>query len=362
MVTNQKLPERGLESPSSESSLLGAEIGLTESLKTNIAIIKHYFKDSTLKIIKKTLGTTKKTDIAIFYMDDLVNKDILDDVLYKIEKMDVAYVLHPQIIIEELAAEHAGFIPTVKISERYDALSSDLLQGRIVIICDHTPLSLTVPAFFWGFFQTPDEYQQNYGRLVSRIIRIMCLFLSMFLPGIYLAAVQFHMGWIDQFEIAKEMMDEKHLLPTMWELVFIMLIFRIAIDASLHTYKAFTFFLAILTTLTIGEMAVVTHLLNGISIIVVGVTYLCGFLVLIKGFSGMTITVRWFCLLIGNYFGLIGIGITIILLILWAISIKSFGVPYLSPIIPFRPKQAFRDVLWRGNLKKIINTKHHYKE
>lgn len=357
---DSKLPERSLEEATSERTVYGQEIGMTESLDTNTKILKHMVNGAPLKIIKYLIGRDAKTGVNVFYIDGRVDHITLKRVMNKVSNLDVDYMFNAEVIADELKIKDSGLFPMTKFTERFETIASDLLQGKVVIIADHTPYALVAPLLFWELFQTENEYTTSYGALVNRLMRMFGFLATVFLPSIYVAVERFHSGSIES-EVINGWFHGKEVLNAFWEMVFILFILRITFDVSLHIYKSLTIMITVLATLVVGEHALTIHLISPAGLVVAGLNQLCVFLVLVKGIVPLSTTLRWLMLIVAYFFGFNGLIITFTLCFLWATYLKPYGIPYLTPILPFRPWEL-KDVLWRGNLKTIINSKHSYRE
>ncbi|MDQ0202284.1 spore germination protein [Neobacillus ginsengisoli] len=363
----EKIPERSLEAPGSERSLTGQQIGLTESLKTNTQVIKHMLKGSKLKICSYTIGTEAQTEMNLFYIENLVDKEILHQVKATISQFKVKYMLHPSVLIEELQAKGTGLSPTVQITERFDIIGNDLLQGKMVIIADNTPIAIIAPIVFWGLFQTQDEYYSSYGRLSNRIMRLIGFLLTMYLPAFYIATQRFHMEDIKKLPIGKhktELINKflytGEILNGFWEMIFILFVLRIIYDTSLHIYKSLNLMITLLAVMIVGQYAVSTKIISSGGLIVGGFAQLCVYLVLVKGLLPMAATMRWVLIPIGWFFGYTGLIAAFLVFFIWGASLKPFGIHYFAPLIPFRPHE-WKDTFWRGKLKQIVNSEHKYR-
>lgn len=356
----EKLPERALEEATSERSVIGQKISLTELLDTNTKLIKDMLNGSKLMVNRYTIGRNAKTNVNIFYVKDLVDKVTLSQVKAKISKLEVNYLINLEAIIDELKPKGSGLFPTTKYTERYDTMVSDLLQGKVVVICDHTPYALVAPITFWELFQTEVEYSTSYGAFTNRLMRMFGFLINVFLPSVYIAMEKFHLGDIKS-EVIKGWFEGKEVLSPFWEMVIIIFVFKIASDVSLHIYKSLGLLVTIIATLVVGEYSVTIHLISATSLVVAGLAQLSGLLIIVKGIIPLATTLSWSMLIVANFFGFTGLIIAFTLCFIWATSLKPFGVPYLSPFIPFRPWE-FKDSFWRGDMKKIINSKHSFRE
>ncbi|MET3726868.1 spore germination protein KA [Fictibacillus halophilus] len=357
---NSKLPERALEEATSERTVFGQEIGMTESLETNTKILKHMVNGAPLKIVNYIIGRDAKTNVKVFYIEGKVDTTTLKRVMKKISLLEIDYMFNAEVIADELKVKGSGLFPTTKFTERFETIASDLMQGKVVIIADHTPYALVAPLLFWELFQTENEYTTSYGSFANRLMRMFGFLVTVFLPSIYVAVERFHSGSIES-EVINGWFHGKEVLGAFWEMAFILFILRITFDVSLHIYKSLTIMITVLATLVVGEHALTIHLISPAGLVVAGLNQLCVFLVLVKGIVPLSTTLRWLMLIVAYFLGFSGLIVAFTLFFLWATYLKPYGIPYLTPILPFRPREL-KDVLWRGNLKTIINSKHSFRE
>lgn len=306
------------------------------------------------------IGTIAKTDVSIFYIEDLVDKKALNEIKTKVSELDIKYFIHPQIIADEFQPPIAGLFPMTKETERFDVLVSDLLQGKVVIIADNTPLALIAPVLFWGFFQTQDDYFGRNGKLINRFVRLGSLFITMYLPALYLIVHKFYLDDIESKKITK-LFEHNEIMHPLFEMIFILLLFRVAVDSSLRVYQNVAFLIAVLVTLILGEASIAVKILNPTELVVASLAHVCILLISVKGLTPLAISARLTFMIVGWYFGLNGLIIASTLLFIWGASLRPFGIPYFSPLIPFKHHE-FKDTFWRSNLKKIVNSKHGYRK
>lgn len=162
LVSSRGVKERNVEEPSSENNVRGPRDGFTESLRTNTANVRKRIKDPLLRFDATVVGTRSQTEINIAYIQDLVKEGLVDEVKSRLARIKIDAILESG-YIEELI-EDAPFSPfnTVQSTERPDKVASALLEGRVAIFIDNTPVVLIVPTFFWQFIQAPDDYYNRY--------------------------------------------------------------------------------------------------------------------------------------------------------------------------------------------------------
>lgn len=226
------------------------------------------------------------------------------------------------------------------------------------MIVDGYPFAIIVPALFIDFIQAPDDYHISMGRFTNRIMRLIAFILGVYLPGVYIAIANFHKDDLPN-KISKALISKDELLPTFWEIFILLLLIRMLVDVSFRLPNSAVILVSLIGTIVIGETAVTAKLIHPVSLIVIGITALSSFLVDNRGLVGADATLRILFLIIANFFGFNGLIIATTILIIYMVSLKSVGVPYLSPLIPFK-MQEFKDTFYREDLQKLINSKHTY--
>lgn len=352
--------ERSIEEAIGERSPRGPVIGLTEKLKTNINLIRSTIQTPDLCVETIELGTEAKKAVSILYIEGIVDHGILNEVKKRIKTLNIKYLPNARVLSDVLEGKPPSIFPLTRESERIDSIESSLFEGKVAIIVDGIPEAILAPSLFIEYLQAPDEYHIKYGRLTIRFIRFFGFLVGIYLPAIYLAVANFHKEELSP-KIVKQLISDVELISTFWELIILLLIIRMLIDASFRLPKSAVLLVSLIGTIVIGQTAITAKLIHPVSLIVVGISTLSSFLVIYRGFAAVENTLRIIMLIIAKYLGFEGLIIATTMLILYMTNLKSLGVPYLSPLIPFRI-QELKDTLYRGNLKKLINSKHTYNE
>ncbi|WP_430482915.1 spore germination protein [Rossellomorea marisflavi] len=360
IVPSVSWKERSIEQTTGERSPRGPVIGLTEKLKTNINIIRYTIQTPDLCVETIELGTDAKKAVSILYIEGIVDRGILKEVKGRIKKLNIKYLPNARVVSDALEGKPPSVFPLIRESDRIDAIESSLFEGRVAIIVDGIPEAIIAPSLFIESLQAPDEYHIKYGRLTIRFIRFISFLMGIFLPAIYLAIANFHKENFSPKNV-KLFITNDEVIPTFWELFILSIIIRMLIDASFRLPKSAVILVSLIGTIIIGQTAITAHIIHPVSLIVVGLSALSSFLVINQGFAAVDNILRILLLLIANFLGFEGIIVASTLLILYMVNLNSLGVPYLSPLIPFRI-QELKDTLYRGDLKKLINSKHTFNE
>jgi spore germination protein KA len=349
---------RSLTEPDSQRTAKGSFVGFNEQLKVNINLLRNLVQTPDLAVEEIAVGSKSKTNVAIMYITDFVDQKVLEETRKKINSIDVTYLLESR-VIEDALEEKKVLFPLVFSCERPDVSVSALYEGRVIILVNGMPFALIVPTLFIHYFQQPDEYNSKNSRFVIRIIRFFTWLLAIGLLGFYVTVVRFHQDWFpDKF--SKELLTQSDtFLPILLEILFLHFLFEILAECCLRIPKTTVLLVSLIGATVVGQTAVDAKIVHSLSLIVVGINFLASMMLTSGGLWGSMRVIRLTLLFIGNFFGLTGMGIGFLLFIIYMASLKSVGVPYLAPFIPFRLKEM-KDVLFRGDLRNLINSKHTY--
>lgn len=336
-------------------SFNGPTIGFTEQMDVNLNLIRNIMKTPALCIETKQVGTLSKNELSILYVEGKVDQAVLDKVRQQLESIDVEYLFESQYIEEVLEGKKSIF-PLVMISERPDSVASALYEGKVGIILNGTPHAILVPSLFFQFLQAPQDYYNKLGRLTSRLFTFFSFWITIFLPGIYVAFMKYHLHVLPQD--IKEKFEETHtLFPLTIELLVLSLLLHLLLIASSRVAKDLIVVITLVATMVISANAVEAKLIHSGSLVILGISFLTSFLVYIGGMGSPLSTLRTLSILVGHFFGIKGLVVIVLVLIIYMASLKSMGVPYLAPIIPFNYKEL-KDTLFRSKLNKLKNKPH----
>ncbi|WP_308637865.1 spore germination protein [Paenibacillus silvisoli] len=348
LVSTKGWKDRGIEEPSSENNVRGPRDGFTESIRTNTAHVRRRIKDPLLRFDAMVIGTRTQTDINIAYIQDIVKEGLVDEVKRRLKGIKIDAILESG-YIEELI-EDAPLSPfnTVQSTERPDKVASALLEGRVAIFIDNTPVVLTVPTFFWQFIQAPDDYYNRYWvGSFFRSVRYLALIISLVLPSIYVMLVSFHHEMIPT-SLALTIASGREVVPfpVLLEAIMLEIAFELMREAGLRMPKPIGQAVSIVGSLIIGQAAVQAGLVSPFMVIVVAITEISSFAIPSYS-SSLALRIFRFPLLIASgVFGLLGFATVFFALLLHALSIRSFGESFMAPASPFRPSDQ-RDMLLR---------------
>ena len=320
---------RSVEEPDNERVLLGPREGFTESLMGNLSLIRRRALTSDLKMKALVLGTRTRTKVFVCYMDSLVNKEVLKYLMNKLTAIDIDGILDVNYITELIDEAPWSPFRTIGYTERPDVVMGKLLEGRIAIFADGTPVVLTVPYLFIENFHSGEDYYMNfYYTTFSRMLRIIGFFLTVAVPGLYISVAAFHQEMYPlQLFISVAAERASVPLPASLEAFIMLILFDILRETGARMPTTIGQALSIVGALVVGQAAVEARLIAAPMIIVIALTGITGLLV--PKLNSPAVYLRLSLLLLSTTFGFFGLLVGASCVIIHLLNLYSCGVPHL---------------------------------
>ncbi|CAM4405808.1 spore germination protein KA [Paenibacillus endophyticus] len=332
----RKWSERGVTEPQSQTVIRGPREGFSESIRINTALVRRKIKDPNLWLETNPIGRISKTDVAIMFIKGIANEKVVNEVRIRLARIDTDAILESGYIEEFIQDETYTPFPTIYNTERPDVVAAGLLEGRVAILVDGTPFVLLAPALFTQFLQTAEDYYQRADiSSLLRILRFVSLFIALFAPSIYIAITTFHQEMIPtplliNFAAQREGIP----FPAFVEAILMEVTFEILREAGVRMPRAVGQAVSIVGALVIGQAAVEAGLVGPTMVIIVSITAISNFVIPSYSLGISVRMMRFILMMLAASFGLFGILVGIIALVLHLCSLRSFGIPYMSPFGP----------------------------
>jgi Bacillus/Clostridium GerA spore germination protein. len=341
--------KRAIEEPAAEISVRGPRDGFTETLRTNSSLIRRRIRSPKLKMESKTVGQVSQTDVVILYIEGIVSNSVLEEVHNRIDRIVMDGVLESGFIEEFIEDAPWSPFPQVQNTERPDIVCASLLEGKVAILVDNTPFVLIVPMTFWtGLQAVEDYYERSIYTTFIRFVRYILFNIALLLPSLYVALSTFHQQLIPTnllLSIANS--REGVPFPTFVETLLMEFMFEGLREAGIRMPKAVGSAVSIVGALVIGQAAVQAGIVSAPVVIVVATTGIASFAIPRYNFGTAYRLLRFPMLILAGVLGLYGIISGLFLLMIHLLGLRSFGVPYMSPVIPKVP-QSLKDVFIRA--------------
>ncbi|MQR96903.1 spore germination protein [Fictibacillus phosphorivorans] len=346
---------RGIEEPSSEVVIRGPKDSFTESIKTNISLIRRRVRSKDIRVEKFKIGEVTHTDVAIVYLENIANPLLVKEIKERIEEVKTDGLLESGQLEEFIQDETVTVFPQFLNTERPDVVIGNLLEGRVGIIINGTPFVLIAPAQFIQFFQSSEDYYMRYDiSTFLRLLRFSVFIISLIAPSIYIALTTFHQAMIPTtllFGIAAQ--REGVPFPAIAEALVMEITFEILREAGIRMPRAVGVAVSIVGALVLGQAAVQAGLVSPAMVIVVGITAVASFAIPSFAVATSARLLRFPLMVISSVFGFYGLTLALIVIIAHLSSLRSFGYPYLSPFAPIQTEDL-KDSLFRFPIKKLF--------
>lgn len=328
--------DRAITEPQTESVIRGPRESFTETLRTNTALIRRKIKSPDLWIKSRIIGDVTQTDVAIMYINGIANDKVVQEVLDRLDNIVIDGVLETGYLEDFIQDSKFSLFPMVYNTERPDVIAAELLEGKVAILVDGTPLVLTVPVVFTSFLQAAEDYYQNW--IISSLIRLLRFFgitLALVMPSLYVAITTFHQEMLPTgMLISITSQREGVPFPAVVEALIMEIAFEILREAGLRMPRTIGPAVSIVGTLVIGQAAVEAGIVSAVMVIIVALTAICSFLFPSYGLSNTIRVLRFPLMILAAMFGLFGVMFGVMMIILHLCSLRSFGIPYMSPFGP----------------------------
>ncbi|WP_307891685.1 spore germination protein [Bacillus swezeyi] len=329
--------DRGVTEATVENTVRGPKEAYSESLRTNTALLRRIINDQNLWFETKKLGTVTKTNVSIAYIKGIVNNKVVEEVRKRLDRIEIDSILETGYVEELIQDETYTPFPTIFHTERPDVTAANLLEGRVAIFVDGSPNALLVPSLFVQFFQTADDYYQRADiTTLLRFLRFVGFFIALLGPSLYIAITTFHQEMLPTPLLLNLAAQREGVpFPAFVEALLMEVTFEILREAGVRMPKTIGQAVSIVGTLVIGTAAVDAGIVSAAMVIVVAITAISSFIVSSFNLSISVRMLRFIFMGLAASFGLFGIIVGLIALTLHLCSLRSFGVPYMSPFGPF---------------------------
>lgn len=329
--------DRSVSEPTSQGVVRGPMEAFTENIRTNTALIRRKIKDPQLWMVEKTIGTVTQTNVAVMYLNEIAEKTLVDEVFRRLGEIDIDGILESGYIEEFIQEKGYSPFPTVYNTERPDTIAAGLLEGKIAILVDGTPFVLLVPALFVQFFQSSEDYYQRADvSTLLRFLRYVSFLIAMLAPAVYIAITTFHQEMLPTALLINLAAQREGIpFPAFVEAMLMEVTFEILREAGVRMPKTVGQAVSIVGTLVIGQAAVEAGIVSAGMVIIVSITAISSFVIPAVNLSISVRMIRFVFMGLGASFGLLGLFIGVVLLVIHLNTLYSFGVPYMQSFSPF---------------------------
>ncbi|MCA0758489.1 spore germination protein [Paenibacillus sp. N4] len=345
--------QRTITEPSTQVVIRGPKDGFTESIGTNVSLVRRRIKSSSVRLEPFKIGQTTKTNVAVMYIQGKAEDHVVQLLRERLSGIQIEALTGSELLEELIQDQKKSPFSTLINTERPDTVANHLLDGRIAIFVDGTPFNLIAPTtFLMNFLSTEDYYTRPEAVAAIIIVRYAALIISLFAPSIYIAAITFHQEMIPTpLLLSLASQRESVPFPAFIEALIMEFTFEILREAGIRMPRAIGQAVSIVGALVLGQAAVEAGIISSAMVIVVAITGISSFANPSYNMALSIRLIRFFLMVAAALFGFYGIAIFSIILISHMCSLSSFGVPYMTIKTPSVP-EAERKTLFGIPLTK----------
>jgi len=350
---------RSIEEPQAETVVRGPREGFVESLRVNSTLLRRRLHTPALKMKTLFIGRYSKTATIITYIEGIADPALVQEMESRLSVIDVDGMLDTSMIEEWIEDNPMSPFPQLMSTERPDVVTSHLLEGKVALLADGSPVALIAPAPLLSMMQSPEDfYQRSIVATGIRWLRMLFSFITVFMPSLYVAVLSYHQEMIPTSLLLTIAQSREQIpFPALVEALLMEMTFEALREAGIRLPRQVGSAVSIVGALVIGQAAIAAGIVSSPMVMVVAVTAVSSFL--IPNYSlGIAIRfIRFPIMLCAGALGLYGIVLSALVVLIHLMTLRTFGVPYLSPIAPLQTSQL-KDTLIRANATHMRTRPH----
>lgn len=348
---SRSVDKRSIDNPATEQVIRGPREGFVEPIGTNLALLRYRLQTPDFRMDKTIIGRKTKSEVVICYLVDVANPELVEEAKRRLSLIVIDGVLDSGYLEQFIEDNHLSPFPQVQYTERPDKVVANLLEGRVAILVDGSPLALIVPSVFSQFYQTVEDYTERFLLMSAiRLARLIALVFSLVFPSLYVAIISFNPELIPtEFAVAVAGGRAGVPFPAVVEVLIIEISMEVLREATIRLPQQVGGALSIVGVLVIGQAAVSAGFASPITVVIIALTTIGSFATPAYNAALALRLLRFPLILLAGVFGLYGIMIGLILIANHLLSLKSFGVPYMGPLVPLN-LNGLKDLLIRAPL------------
>ena len=347
--------KRSVSSPENEPDVKGARDSFVESLRTNTSLVRRRFRAPELKIEEQIVGRQSVTPVDVLYIEGIADPGLAARVKARLEQIDIDALLMTGSLEQYVTDETRTAFPLTAYTERPDRFCTGLAEGRVGVIVDGIPMGWLFPATLDSFFRTGQDRSTSWAVAGAlSVLRYVCMLITLFLPGLYAAAVLFDPELIP-VKLSLSIIAAKADVPfsTLTEILVMLLAFEVLQEAGLRLPSSIGQTVSILGGLVVGSAAVEAKLVSPAVLVVVAIAGIAGYTAPSQDFAGALRIWRFLITLAGGLMGLTGLALAGTALVYRLAQLSTFGVAYLTPFASNAGEQREGHVVLREPLPDV---------
>lgn len=322
---------RSVSAPEVENTVKGPKDAFVETMRINTSLIRRHLRTPDLRLYQTTVGRRSLTNVSVIYIEGITNPELVERMKRRLKAIDVDGFLSPSAVEEYITGSRATAFPLLQYTERADRFCQGLLDGRIGLIVDGLPLAYLAPVNLGYLMESAEDRNRDYiSASCVRVLRYGALFLSLFLPGVYIALLTHHVGWLPA-ALANTILGGSEPVPftPTGEVLGLLIAYELLQESGIHLPQSIGQSVSTIGGIMVGSAAVEAGLLSPGVLVVVSIAGVCGFVLPNRDLAQAVRVWRFAFGILGSLGGIWGVSLGAAVMILHLAGMRSMGISYL---------------------------------
>lgn len=329
---------RSIAEPPTSMVMRGPREGFVEDAKVNLTLLRKRLKTTSFKTNCISVGKYTNTAVYVCFLEGIADNKVVDDIIQRLQKIVIDGVLDSSYLAKYLDPQRTILFRRVGLTEKPDVAVGKMLEGRVAIVVDGSPMALTLPYLYVEDLQSPGDYYENSAMTsVNRALRIVSVLMSVLLPSLYVC-LQMYNYQIIPLKFLITILNATEAIPfsPLGEMILVIVIFDILREANLRMPSAVGISLSLVGAIVLGDAAVKAGLI-GAPAVMIGALSGIGLFTMpdntfVLSFFRIVITA------IGGICGIFGVTLCMLVILVYLCSLQTDKTPFMAPYAPDIPQ------------------------
>lgn len=329
-----KTPDkRGTSAPEVENTVKGAKDAFVETVRSNTSYIRRHLRSPDLRIYETQVGRRSLTNVSVIWLEGITNLELVRKMKSRLAQIDIDGLISPAAVEEYITGSRLTPFPLLQYTERSDRFCQGILDGRVGLLVDGLPVGYLAPVDIGYLMNSPEDHGRDFiSASWTRILRYVALLIDLLLPALFVAMTVYHRELLPQL-LGEVIMKSKETVPfsSAWETLGLLIAFELLQETGIHLPQNIGNSVSIIGGIVVGTAAAEAGILSPVALIAVSIAGICGFVLPNRDLATAVRVCRFALTVLASLWGLHGIVLGLIVLLLHIVSLKSLGVSYIIP-------------------------------